>query len=41
MSAIETLICRREMCLLGSSSLGFAQNTINDFQNIELIVALS
>ena len=32
-SAIETLICPREMSLLGSTSFGFAQNTIHDFQN--------
>ena len=43
LSAIETLICRKEMSLLGSTSFGFAQNTIHDFQNtvLELIVALS
>ena len=33
LSAIETLICRREMSLIGSTSFGFAQNTIHDFQN--------
>ena len=31
LSAIETLICRREMSLIGSSSFSFAQNTIHDF----------
>ena len=31
LSAIETLICRREMGLIGSTSFGFAQNTIHDF----------
>ena len=43
LSAMETLICHREMSLIGSTSLGFAQNTIHDFQNTisELIVALS
>ena len=34
--AIETLICRREMSLIGSTSSGFAQNTIHDFQNTVL-----
>ena len=33
LSAIETLICRREMSVIGSISFGFAQNTIHDFQN--------
>ena len=33
LSAIETLLCRREMSLIGSTSFGFAQNTIHDFQN--------
>ena len=33
LSAIEALVCRREMSLIGSTSLGFAQNTIHDFQN--------
>ena len=36
LSAIETLICRREMSLTGSTSFGFAQNTLHDFQNIVL-----
>ena len=36
LSAIETLICRREMSLIGSTSFGFAQNTILDFQNAVL-----
>ena len=30
--AIETLICRGEMSLIGSTSFGFAQNKIHDFQ---------
>ena len=33
LSAIETLICLREMSLIGSTSFGFAQNTMLDFQN--------
>ena len=33
--AIETLICRREISLIGSS-FGFPQNTIHDCQNTEL-----
>ena len=43
LSAIRILICRREMTLIGSTSFGFAQDKIHDFQNtlIELIVALS
>ena len=36
MCAIETLICRIKMCLLGSSLVGLAQNTIDDFQNTVL-----
>ena len=36
MSALETRICRREMSLLGSTSFGFAQNTIQGFQNTVL-----
>ena len=36
LSAIETLVCRREMSLIGSTSFGFAQNTIYDFQNTVL-----
>ena len=42
LSAIEILTCRREISLIGSTSFGFAQNTIHDFQKyrIELIVAL-
>ena len=36
LSATKTLICRREMNLIGSASLDFAQNTIHDFQNITL-----
>ena len=42
-SAIETFICRRGMSLIGSTSFGFAQNTIHDFSkySIKLIVALS
>ena len=35
-SAIERLICRREMSLIGSTSFGFAQYTIHDFQNTVL-----
>ena len=33
LSAFGTLICEREMSVLLSTSLGFAQNTIHDFQN--------
>ena len=33
LSAIGTLICRREMSLIESTSFGFAQNAIHDFQN--------
>ena len=33
LSAMETIICRREMSLIGSVSFSFAQNTIHDFQN--------
>ena len=36
LSAIGTLICRREMSLIGSTSFGFAQNTMHDFQNTVL-----
>ena len=36
MSATETLICRREMSLIGSASFGFVQNTIHAFQNTVL-----
>ena len=36
LSAIERLIYRREMSLTGSTSFGFAQNTIHDFQNTVL-----
>ena len=36
LSAIERLICRREMSLIGSTSFGFVQNTIHDFQNTVL-----
>ena len=36
LSAIEGLICRREMSLIGSTSFGFAQNTMHDFQNTVL-----
>ena len=31
MNNIETCICQREMSLLGSTSFGFAQNTIHGF----------
>ena len=41
LSAIETLICCREMSLIGSTSFGFAQNTWFSKYRIELIVALS
>ena len=34
--AIETLICRREMSLMGPTFFGFAQNTIHDFKNTVL-----
>ena len=33
LSASETLISHREMSLIGSTSFGFAQNTIHDYQN--------
>ena len=36
MNAIETLICCREMTLIGSTCFGFAQNTIHHFQNTVL-----
>ena len=36
LSAVETLIFCREMSLIGSTSLGFAQNTKHDFQNTVL-----
>ena len=36
LSAIETLICGREMILIGSTSFGFVQNTIHVFQNTVL-----
>ena len=36
LSAIETLTCRGEMTLTGSTSFGFAQNMIHDFQNTVL-----
>ena len=36
LSAIETRVCRREVSLIGSTSAGFAQNTIHDFQNAVL-----
>ena len=36
LSAIETPVCGREMSLKGSTSFGFAQNTIHDFQNTVL-----
>ena len=31
LGANETLICRREMSLIGSTSFGFAQNKTHDF----------
>ena len=36
LSAIEILIYRREVDLIGSTSFSFAQNTIHDFQNTVL-----
>ena len=36
LSAIEKLICCREMSLIGSTSFGFAQDTMHNFQNIVL-----
>ena len=36
LSAIETIVCRKEMSLMGSTSFGFAQNTIHDIQNTVL-----
>ena len=36
LTAIERLICRREMSITGSTSFGFTQNTIHDFQNTVL-----
>ena len=36
LSAIEILVCRREMSLIESTSVGFTQNTIHDFQNTVL-----
>ena len=36
LSAIERVICRREMSFIGSASFGFAQNTMHDFQNTVL-----
>ena len=36
LSAIERLICHREMSLIGSTSFGFAQNTMHNFQNTVL-----
>ena len=35
-SAIERLICSREISLIGSTSFGFAQNTMHGFQNTVL-----
>ena len=35
-ASIESLICRREMSVIGSTSFGFAQNTIHDFQHTVL-----
>ena len=35
-SAIDRLIRHREMNLIGSTSFGFAQNTMHDFQNTVL-----
>ena len=36
LSAIETLVCRREMSLIGSTSFGYSQNMIHNFQNTVL-----
>ena len=36
LSAIQRLICRREMSVIGSTFLGFAQITTHDFQNTVL-----
>ena len=36
LSAFETLNCHREMSLIGSSSFGFAENRIHDFENTVL-----
>ena len=36
LSAIERLICRKEMILTGSNFFGFAENTTHDFQNTVL-----
>ena len=33
LSSVETLVCRREMSLMGLLPSVFAQNTIHDFQN--------
>ena len=33
---METLVCRREMSFIGSTSFGFAQNSIHDFQHTVL-----
>ena len=35
-NTIETVICSREINLIGSTSFGFAQNTIHDFENTVL-----
>ena len=34
--AIQTFVCPREMSIIWSTSFGFAQNTIHDFQNTVL-----
>ena len=36
LNAIEGLYCHREMSLIGSTSFGFAQDTIHDSQNTVL-----
>ena len=36
LSAIKRLTCHREISIIGSTSFGFAQNTILDFQNTVL-----
>ena len=36
MGVLQTLICGREMSLMGSTSFSFAQNTIHDIRNTVL-----
>ena len=40
LSAIETLVCRRETSFIESSSFGFSQIKVHGFQNTVLKVAL-